>query len=142
VSDRDEGRLSDREAIELRRQVWIDLTCAGDADGCVELLTDDAVWFPPGTAALCGRKPIRDWMASFFELYDYEFSVPSPQLRLAGDWALDRATFSSTLTSRFDGRQTQAHGEYLICWRRESDGDWYIERYMYLANPVESALDA
>ena len=134
--------MSDREAIEQRRQVWVDLTSAGDADGCVELLTDDAVWFPPGMAALCGRDQIRDWMASFFDIYEYQFSVPNPSLRLAGDWALDRATFISTLTSRFDGRQTDAKGEYLICWRRESDGDWYIERYMYLADPLEGAPDA
>ena len=129
--------MSDRVAIEQRRQHWIDVTTAGDAASCVELLTEDAVWFPPGMAALCGRQPVRDWMASFFELYKYEFSVSDPQLRLAGDWALERGTFTSILTSRYDGRQTGHNGEYLISWRRESDGEWYIERYMHLSDREE-----
>lgn len=128
---------SDRIAIEKRRQLWIDVTSAGDAAGCVELLTEDAVWFPPGMAALRSREPIRAWMAPFFELYEYDFSVINPQLRLAGDWALDRGVFTSILTSRFDGRQTSHSGEYLISWRRESDDEWYIERYMHLSDPEE-----
>lgn len=128
--------MSDRVAIEQRRQRWIDVTTAGDAASCVELLTEDAVWFPPGMmAALCGREPIRDWMAPFFELYEYEFTVLNSQLRLAGDWALDRGMFTSILTSRYDGRQTSHNGEYLISWKRESDGQWYIERYMHLSDP-------
>lgn len=126
--------MSDRVAIEHRRQQWIDVTTAGDAAGCVELLTEDGVWFPPGMAALRGREPIRDWMAPFFELYEYEFTVLKSQLRLAGDWALDRGMFTSILTSRFDGRQTSHSGEYLISWRRESDGQWYIERYIHLSD--------
>ena len=113
------------------------MTSAGDAVGCVELLTEDAVWFPPGMAALLGHEPIRDWMASFFELYEYDFSVLNPRLSLAGDWALDRGMFTSILTSRFDGRQTSHHGEYLISWRREPDGEWYIERYMHLSDPAD-----
>jgi len=126
--------MSDRVAIELRRQQWIDVTTAGDAAGCVELLTEDGVWFPPGMAALRGREPIRDWMAPFFELYEYEFTVLKSQLGLAGDWALDRGMFTSILTSRYDGRQTSHSGEYLISWRRESDGQWYIERYIHLSD--------
>ena len=125
---------SDRVAIDQRRQRWIDVTTCGDAASCVELLTEDAVWFPPGMAALCGRQPVLDWMAPFFELYEYEFSVLNPQLRLAGNWALERGIFSSVLTSRYDGKRTSHSGEYLISWRRESDGEWYIERYMHLSD--------
>ena len=129
--------MSDRVAIEQRRQHWIEVTTAGDAARCVELLTENAVWFPPGMPAMRGRQAVRDWMAPLFELYEYEFSVLDPQLRLAGDWALERGTFTSILTSRYDGRQTGHNGEYLISWRRESDGEWYIERYMHLSEPED-----
>ncbi|TFG65014.1 MAG: DUF4440 domain-containing protein [Gemmatimonadales bacterium] len=139
TSSWEDERVSDREAIERRRQIWIDFTTAGDVAGCVALLTEDAVWFPPGMAALSGREPVREWMAPFFEMYDYDFSVLNPLLRLAGNWALDRGTFTSTLTSRYDGRQTSHGGEYLISWRRESDGEWYIERYVHLSDLEEDA---
>lgn len=127
-------QLSDRVAIEARRQVWVDVTTAGDAETCVSLLTDEAVWFPPGMAALHGRGPIKEWMAPFFELYKYEFSVLNPQLRLAGDWAVERGLFTSGLTSRHDGRESSHSGEYLIVWKREPDGEWYIERYIHLSD--------
>ena len=129
--------VSDRVAIDHRRQRWVELTTDGDAAGCVELLTEDAVWFPPGMAALSGRGQIRDWMASFFELYEYDFSILNPQLRLAGDWAFERGIFKSVHTSQYDGRKTGHSGEYLISWRRESDGEWYIERYLHLSNPAD-----
>ena len=127
--------MSDREAIERRKQTWIDLTTAGDMAGCVAILTEDVVWFPPGVTALSGREPVREWMAPFFDIYGFELSLLEPELRLAGDWALDRGTFTSTLTSRHDGRQTIYSGKYLIIWRRESDGEWYIERYVHLTDP-------
>jgi len=73
-------------------------------------------------------------MEPFFEIYEYEFSVLEPRLRLAGDWAVERGTFDSVLTSRHDGRQSHHAGEYLISWRRESDGEWYIERYIHLTD--------
>jgi len=128
---------SDRVAIDQRRQRWVDLTTGGDAGGCVQLLTEDAVWFPPDMAALSGRAQVRNWMAPFFELYEYEFSVVNPQLRLAGNWALERGVFKSFHTSRFDGRRSEHSGKYLISWRRESDGEWYIERYMHLSDLAE-----
>ncbi len=133
--------MSDRVAIEGRRQTWIDVTTAGDADACMRLLTADVVWFPPGMAALAGREAVRDWMAPFFELYDYDFTVHGPRLQLAGDWAVDRGTFTSALISRHDGRRSSHSGEYLIVWRRESDDEWYIERYVHL-NDLVYDLDA
>lgn len=126
--------MSDRVAIETRRQAWINTTTAGDAEACMWLLTEDVVWFPPGMAALGGREAVRDWMAPFFDLYEYDFSVHGPRLQLAGDWAVDRGTFTSALISRHDGRRSSHSGEYLIVWRRESDQEWYIERYVHLAD--------
>jgi len=126
--------VSDRVAIEARRQAWIDVTTAGDSAACTRLLTEDVVWVPPGMAALSGRKAVCDWMVPFFELYEYDFSVHGPRLQLAGDWAVDRGTFTSALISRHDGRRSSHSGEYLIVWRREPDREWYIERYVHLAD--------
>lgn len=122
--------MSDRIAIEERRKLWIDCTCAADVDGSVELLTDDVVWFPPSGEALEGKEAVRDWMAPFFEVFEYGFSVLDVRLRLAGDWALEHAVFTSELTSRHDGRKSTHGGFYLLTWRRSEEGDWYIDRYI------------
>lgn len=128
--------MSDRVAIDERRQRWIEVTTAGDVASCVDLLTEDAVWFPPGMAAIRGREFVREWMAPFFEIYEYDFSVLNPQLRLAGDWAFERGVFTSALISKHDGRETSHSGEYLIIWKREPDDVWYIERYIHLSDVV------
>ena len=122
--------MSDRIAIESRRRAWIEATCAADAPSSVALLTEDIVWFPPGSRAFRGRDEVKEWMESFFDVFEYQFSVVDVQLRLAGDWALEHAVFSSQLTSRVDGRKSTHGGFYLLNWRREEDGEWYIDRYI------------
>jgi uncharacterized protein (TIGR02246 family) len=122
--------VSDRVAIESRRKEWIEATCAADAARSAALLTEDIVWFPPGSRAIRGRQAVQEWMESFFDVFEYEFSVFDVHLRLAGEWALEHAVFSSQLTSRVDGRKSTHGGFYLLSWRREADGEWYIDRYV------------
>jgi uncharacterized protein (TIGR02246 family) len=122
--------VSDRVAIEERRRRWVEVTCAADAEESAALLTEDVVWFPPNSEALSGRAAVREWMEPFFEMFEYQFSVLDVRLRLAGSWALEQAVFTSQLTSRHDGRSSTHGGFYLLNWRRESDGLWYIDRYI------------
>lgn len=122
--------MSDRVAIEERRQEWVAVTCAADAVGSARMLTKDVVWFPPNSEALGGRKAVQEWMEPFFEMFEYQFSVLDVRLRLAGNWALEHAVFTSQLTSRHDGRSSTHGGFYILNWHKEPDGIWYIDRYI------------
>lgn len=63
------------DAINKRRRDWIAVVNAGNVDRCAALLTDDAVWLPPGMAAIRGKRAIHEWLERFFDKFDYEFSI-------------------------------------------------------------------
>lgn len=116
-------------AIQKRRRAWIVAINEGDVVAHAALLAEDAVWLPPGQPAVAGREAIAEWLLPFFEQHGYDFSITDARVRVAGDWAVERATFTSRLTPT-DGGETMTHtGTYVLLWRREADG-WYIERYV------------
>ncbi len=122
--------MSDRADVDRRRDEWISAVNARDRDAYAALFAEDAVWLPPGLPAVHGREAIREWLGPFFATYEYDFSIADPQVRLGGDWAAERGRFTSRLRSTETGEETTHSGTYLVLWRREADGRWYIERYV------------
>jgi uncharacterized protein (TIGR02246 family) len=122
--------MDDKEGIDRTRREWIAATNAEDPERCVAVMDTDIVWFPPGMAAMQGRQAVHEWMAPFFGRFKYDFSVRDVRVRMAGEWAVERGTFTSNLTSRDDGKSGRHSGQYLILWHRETDERWYMERYI------------
>lgn len=122
--------LTDLQAIAHRRQEWIAAVNARDVARYLELLTPDIVWLPPGQPALSGRRAFESWVRPFFEQFAYEFDITEPDVRIAGDWAVERGAFQTRMKALDDGRSGQHEGRYLVIWRRASDNSWRIERYV------------
>lgn len=119
----------DIERIAAQRARWVRAINEGSADGFVAVLTEDAVWLPPGRDAIAGRQRIRDWLEQPFSELEYEYDVSDIQLRVAGDWAVEQSRFSSRVTPK-DGEALPVHaGVYTLIWRRVA-ADWCIERYI------------
>ena len=116
--------------IRKQREQWLDAVNKNDIDSLKEILTEDAVWIPPGMPALMGKVAIVDWMNPFFENYTYEFNVENPDLRGAGDWAVEHASFVSRVAPKDGGEHTEQHGKYIMIWRWEKDNKWRIEKYL------------
>ncbi len=120
--------------IRSQRQAWLDAVNKNDLEGMEAVFTEDAVWIPSGMPALKGRGAISDWMKPFFETYDYEFSIKDMSIKGAGNWAVERASFTSKLKPKEEGGEradSSSHdGKYIIIWRWEKDNKWRIERYL------------
>ena len=116
--------------IGKQRQEWLEAVNGNNIDGVKALLTDDAVWIPPGMPALKGKDAIADWINPFFDTYNYEFAIDDLDVRGAGDWAVEHADFTSRLTPKDGGETTEHHGKYIMIWRWEKDNKWRIERYL------------
>lgn len=52
------------------------------------------------------------------------------KIRLVGDYAIEKAVFTSKLTLKTGGESMQHNGCYIVLWRQELDGEWKIERYL------------
>lgn len=116
--------------IKKQRSRWIAAVNDSSAGGFVEVLTDDAVWLPSQHDALYGKDRIQAWLEEPFARFDYDYSVSGIRLRIAGDWAVEEATF--TTKARTDsGEEIPLHeGNYTLLWRKTPAGDWLIERYI------------
>ena len=98
-----QDEVADRAAIGSQRTGWINAVNASDAAGFVAVLCDDAVWLPWERWAISGKQSIRDWLAEPFAQFTYDYSVTDVRLRVAGDWAIERAHFITKARSHKGG---------------------------------------
>jgi uncharacterized protein (TIGR02246 family) len=122
----------DRHVEEIRRmrRRWVDVVNAGDAERYSQLMTQDAVWIPPGQPPVQGREAIREWLEPLFSRYKYRFALRGSRVQLAGDWAVERGDFASRLTRKAGGDAQSRRGTYIVLWRQNESGEWRIERYI------------
>lgn len=124
--------MSDEANIIARRKSWVTAVNDGDWERYGQLLTEDVVWIPPGLDAIYGRTAVQQWLKPFFHEYEYDFVLSKSRLRVAGNWAVENGLFTSSLRRRESGRRSSHAGRYLVLWRLDGDGTWYIERYVDL----------
>lgn len=103
---------------------------SGDIDAYADLLSDNAVWIPPGQQPIVGRAAFREWLAPFFAEFSYEFDIRDKRIKVSGDWALERARFISGMTPRNGGKTMKHTGSFTAIWKRENENIWLIERYI------------
>jgi uncharacterized protein (TIGR02246 family) len=115
--------------IARRRNLWTAAVNARDVQSYLELLAEDLVWIPPGQQAIHGRDAFASWVEPFFRQFEYDFALTAEQVRVAGDWAVERGTFHTMMTSP-EGRSAHHAGDYIVWWRRDVDDVWRIERYV------------
>jgi uncharacterized protein (TIGR02246 family) len=115
--------------LDARRGEWIARVNAGDLDGYTAMMADDVIWIPPGQAALDGRDNVRAWLAPMFEEFAYELTVTGVEVRVTGDWAVERGVFTSRLRPRAATEWSEHGGLYFLLWKRRDD-EWYIGRYV------------
>ena len=121
---------ADVQAIQKQRNGWIAAINDESAERFVSFLTDDAVWLPWSQAAISGKRNIQKWLERPFAEYCYAYSVSHVQVRIAGDWAVERSKFR-TEAQTLTGEKAPTHeGTYTLLWRKTDPGIWLIERYI------------
>lgn len=119
------------ELEDVRARWWATLS-SGDLDGYLSLFTEDAVWVTPEVEQIEGREAIRAFWAPVLAQCDYEFTITSADVRVAGRLGIERARFVSSLKPKHpDGEiDPQRHdGRYLMYWRFDDDAGWRVTRY-------------
>ena len=132
---------NDIEAIDRRREEWMAVVNAGDVERYMSLFADEIVWFPPEMQAISGREAVRVWLQPFFDRFDYQFTLSALSNRLAGNWAIERGTFTSRMTPKLSGEPMELSGRYIVFWRRDQNKVWMIERYVDETNSAPHVFD-
>ncbi|MDH5450096.1 MAG: SgcJ/EcaC family oxidoreductase [Candidatus Bathyarchaeota archaeon] len=134
--------MRDIEAdITAIKEIWNQYTSAcgtGDLDRWISLWTDNGIQMPPDTPARIGKEEIREKMKPLFDQFIIKIPITSKEIRVAGDLAFSRGTYTLSTTPKAGGEATRVTGKYLTILERQADGSWKIARdcFNYNAPPT------
>jgi uncharacterized protein (TIGR02246 family) len=108
---------------------------AGDTEGYLALVADDAVLMPPNAPPVIGKDAIRSWNQAMSKRFRFQAYTPiDDEVVLAGEWAFRRATANWTLTPIAGGEPIHDSGKFIIIYERQPDGSWRVARDIWNSN--------
>lgn len=119
-----------RKTIERQHDREIGFYASGDADSLATLFTADAWQMLPSSAPLVGREAIRAFWRNALGAGQWQLSVTVEALEASGSIAIERGKYAMKFVpgagapAGMTGHEDR--GNYLIHWRRESDGEWRV----------------
>ena len=103
---------------------------SGEIDSVASLFAEDAWQMPPNSPALVGREAIRQFWRQAVKWGKWEFSLQTQDVSVSGPVAIERGKyllkFVAGPAAPLGMASFQDRGNYLVHWRRESDGEWRV----------------
>lgn len=118
------------QKLKERHREWVRIVNDGDIDAYIGILTEDAVWIPPGGEPIEGREAFKKWLTPFLTKFSYRFDITEERIKAAGSRALERAKFTSKMSPKTGGNPMIHSGTFTVLWIQKEDNKWYIERYI------------
>lgn len=116
---------ADVQAIKKSIDDYAKAMNAGDADQAVALVTDKAVYANNHYPVAVGKEAIRSMHATWFTLFKMEFSCPVEDVRVVGDLAVARGSWTAKDTPKAQGiAPINDRGSWMVTFARQSDGSW------------------
>ena len=110
---------------------------SNDVENVMPLMTEDVVFQYSGhDGEIIGAAAVKEWGAAFFAAYSAEFEKTPQDFHLAQDWAVQRYTFSSTLTEKATGDIIIGDGKGVILYQKGPDGKWRVSLDGWSENPT------
>jgi ketosteroid isomerase-like protein len=98
---------------------------AGDAGAVAALMTDRTVWADPNVPVEVGSDAIRSLWRTVFGQFKLEFSGPVEDVRVTGDVAVARGTWTMKSAPRAQGVEGFSDsGSWIVVFARQNDGSW------------------
>ena len=115
---------------------------AGNAEAVAsDIYTADAIKMEPNQPATSGRDAIQASAQKYFELFTDEGRNVAEDVRVSGDLAVARGTFSGKFTLKAGGDGTPYKGKWITACQRQPDGSWKAFWDIYNSDlPVADSL--
>lgn len=134
--------MDDSQAIRQQIDGFVNAFNRADADAAAAfLLTEDAVGMPPNQPAVIGKAAVREWWMEGFRVATSRLGLSSEELRVLGDWAIGRYTWTMETRAAAGGATATDNGKGLWIWRRQADGSWKNAMSIWNSdNPVPGTI--
>ena len=130
----------DEQAIRKLSEDWLEAVRAKDIPRLSGMVTDDAVFLPPGFSPIRGRPGVETMYRSFFPQFSsVEQSVSIEEIQVAGDWAFAWGTEKFTLVPLTGGAPIEMQGKGMSILKRQPDGSWKFARGINNTQPNPAA---
>ncbi len=113
------------------RSEWAKDLLAKKLDQIVALYATDAVFLQPSGERVTGRAAIRDLWKHIMDTFTSDITLHSIATEHSGDLAYDSGDYRETLVKVSDGIKIDVQGNYLMVFKRQSDGTWLIAEQMW-----------
>lgn len=133
--------LPDREinAIKAVHSDWLEHELAGNAEGVLELCTEDAIWLPADGSILKGKAEIRRWLGEPGPPIK-ELRVDEPQIAGSGSFAYKFSTYSTSYLSSGSSELTRVAGTHLWILHKGQAGAWRVVLATWTSTSSEGAV--
>ena len=116
---------ADIQAVKQTVEAYGKAVNAGDAEGAVAMLTDKTIYADNHLPVATGKAAVRSMIAAQNSLFKTELTVPVDEVRVAGDVAVARGTWTAKLTPKTDGMAPISDGgNWMVLASRQADGSW------------------
>jgi uncharacterized protein (TIGR02246 family) len=133
---------ADVEAIKKLTVDFNTAMSAGNVDKLVSLYTDDAVRVPPNKPPQVGKEAIRSSFQEYLDKFTVQNEGVIVDLKVSGDLAFMRGSWTSINTSKTGGESTRDNGSFVQVVQKQPDGSWKVICNVYsdesLVSPTQS----
>ncbi len=118
---------ADVAAIKALAVAWSQAETAGDAAALSEQFADGAVRLAPNGPIQVGKEAIHSSLRTYFDQYSDEAMDVAEDVRIVGDLAFARGTYTTKMTPKVPGAAVvDDKGKWLTAYRRQPGGSWKI----------------
>ena len=121
---------SDIEAVRTLSARWVKAVERGDCAALAAMMTDDVVVVHGDGRQLTGREAVLDDFARAFGKYMIAQEVDFDETVVSGDWAFDRTSVRTRLTTLDTGAATEIRSRTITLLRKERRAGWLVARVM------------
>jgi uncharacterized protein (TIGR02246 family) len=122
-------KADDQQDIRNLTEDWLEAVRTKNISRLTDMVTDDAIFLPPGLPAIRGKLAVEAMYNSFFPQFSsVEQRVSIEEVEVAGDWAFAWGTEHFTVLPKAGGPPIQMEGKGMSILRRQADGAWKFAR--------------
>jgi ketosteroid isomerase-like protein len=132
------GSTQDQASLKAISDKWVADYIAGDIDGLVAILHEDAMILSQKQANVQGLDEIRTYFAARAGKPGVTFTDNIQEIRINGDWAFVRGEFLLEVAPWEEGKPGfKRNGRYFVLYEKNADGEWKMLRDMDNDAPME-----